>query len=499
MLAYWAICPASTGKEKTLNYKILIADDNIKSMEGVQILLQSHLDIEAVYVDSARKAIDTIKGDPYGFAAIVLDYHFEAEDRTGADIARDLYKINQKLQIIICTGKTTPDSMLESLRARVTDFVKKENILGVVEAIRKCFPHYDQTLRYLRREKQSLVTRYSENEAALKEAEMIGRSDKMREVFETIKKSAKSKATVLIRGECGTGKELVARALHKLSERSGYNFVAINCSAIPEALLESELFGYDKGAFTGAISKKVGKFELAHRGTIFLDEIGDMAPTLQAKLLRVLQDSTFYSVGGTVEKKVDVRVLAATNRDLENAVKDGRFREDLYYRLQVLSVNLPPLRERIEDIEVLALHFKEKHDPQNTKKILYRTMDFLKAYSWPGNVRELENTVQRLLTIVDGVEIGPDDLPSVFYQQREHGVSKPIFNYDSDYPGFQQQVNEYMSRLEHDYIISKFREIKNIRETAKALNMSKSTLHRRLRDWGYNLDENGMENEAVGH
>lgn len=482
-----------------MNYKILVADDNIKSMEGVQSLLQSHLDIEAVYVESARKAIDTIKADPHGFAAVVLDYHFEEEDRTGADIARDLYKINQKLQIIICTGDSSTDSVLESLRARVTDFIKKENLIGVVEAIRNCFPHYDQTLRYLRREKQSLVSRYSENEIALNEAGMIGRSDKMRDVFETIKKSAKSKATVLIRGECGTGKELAARALHDLSERASFNFVPINCSAIPEALLESELFGYEKGAFTGAATRKIGKFELAHRGTIFLDEIGDMAPILQAKLLRVLQEGDFYSVGGNVLKKVDVRVVAATNRNLEKAVEDAHFREDLYYRLKVLSVDLPPLRERIEDIEVLALHFKEKYDPQNEKRILYRTMDFLKAYSWPGNVRELENTVQRLLTIVEGAEIGPDDLPSIFYKERQHGVSKPIFNYESDYPGFQQQVTEYMSRLEHDYIISKFREIKSIRETAKALNMSKTTLHRRLRDWGYNLDEKGSENEAAGH
>lgn len=482
-----------------MNYKILVADDNIKSMEGVQVLLQSHLDINAIYVESARKAIDTIKADPHGFAAVVLDYHFEEEDRTGADIARDLYKINQKLQIIICTGDSSTDSVLESLRARVTDFIKKENLNGVVEAIRNCFPHYDQTLRCLRRENQSLVSRYSENESALKEADMIGRSEKMREVFDTIKKSAKNKATVLIRGECGTGKELAARALHNLSDRAGFNFVAINCSAIPEALLESELFGYEKGAFTGAATKKIGKFELAHRGTIFLDEIGDMAPLLQAKLLRVLQDSSFYYVGGTVEKKVDVRVLAATNRDLEKAVEDGRFREDLYYRLKVLSVDLPPLRERTEDIELLTLHFKEKYDPQNEKQILYRTMDFLKAYNWPGNVRELENTVRTLLTLVNGAEIGPDHLPSVFYQKRKQGVSDPLFNYDSDYPGFQRQMNDFLSRTEHDYIIAKFREMKTLRETAKALNMSKSTLHRRLLAWGYKFDDNGTENEAVGH
>lgn len=482
-----------------MNYKILVADDNIKSMEGLQVLLQSHLDIEAVYVESARKAVDAIKADPYGFAAVVLDFHFEPEDRTGAEIARDLYKINHKLQIIICTGASTPDSVLESLRARVTDFIEKKDLAGVVEAVRRCFPHYDQTLRYLRREKQSLVSRYLENENALKEAKMIGRSDKMRAVLETIKKSASTKATVLIRGECGTGKELAARALHDLSDRREQNFVPINCSAIPEALLESELFGHEKGAFTGAMMRKIGKFELAHRGTIFLDEIGDMAPLLQAKLLRVLQDETFYPVGSTTLKKVDVRVVAATNRNLEKAVEEGRFREDLYYRLKVIALDLPPLRERIDDLEPLVLHFKEKFDPQNEKRILYRTMDFLKAYSWPGNVRELENTVRTLLTLVNGTEIGPDNLPSVFYQKSRSGVSEHTFDYGSDYPEFQRQMNDYFSRIEHDFIIAKFREMKSLRETAKALNMSKSTLHRRLLAWGYNFDEIGNENEAVGN
>ena len=489
----------NTGREKTLNYKILIADDNIKSMEGVQILLQSNLDIEAGYVESARKAIDTIKADPHGFACVVLDYHFEEEDRTGADIARELYQINQKLQIIICTGNSTADSVLDSLRARVTDFVKKENISSVVEAIRNCFPHYDQTLRYLRREKQSLVSRYLENEKALKEAKMVGRSEKMRAIFETVKKSANKKATLLILGECGTGKELIAQALHDLSDRSSFNFVAINCSAIPESLLESELFGYDKGAFTGANTKKIGKFELAHRGTIFLDEIGDMAPLLQAKLLRVLQDESFYSVGGTTLKKVDVRVVAATNKNLEKAVAEGRFREDLYYRLNVISINLPPLRERLEDIEPLVLHFKEKYDPANEKRILYRTLDYLKAYKWPGNVRELENTVQNLVTLATSVEIGPDNLKSTFFQNRQTGIEDAAVNFACDYPSFQQQMDEYMTRMEHDYIIAKFREKKTLRETAKALNMSKSTLSRRLRAWGYDFETNGMENEAVGH
>jgi DNA-binding NtrC family response regulator len=485
-------------KEDGLKYKILIADDNPHSIEGLRLLLKSHLDIEPIYVETAKAAVEEVKADPYGFAAVVLDYNFDVEGVTGADVAKDLIKINSKIQIIICTGSSSMTTVLESLRARVTDFIPKSNIENVLFSIRKCFPHYDQTLRCLQREKQNLVGRYAENEGALREIRMIGRSEAMRGVYETVKKSANTKATVLIRGECGTGKELIAQALHNLSERSAYNFVPINCSAIPESLLESELFGHEKGAFTGAMTRKIGKFELAHRGTIFLDEIGDMPALLQAKLLRVLQEETFYPVGSTQLKKVDVRVVAATNVDLEKAVADGRFREDLYYRLKVISVNLPALRERVEDIEPLVIHFKEKFDKGNEKRILYRTLEYLKAHRWPGNVRELENMIHGLITLGDGAEIGPDNLPSMFFQTRKDGVVQASFNYECDYPTFQKQTEEYLARAEHDFIVGKYREHKSIREAAKVLNMSSTTLHRRLKSWGYNLD-NRTENEATGN
>lgn len=481
-----------------MKYRILVADDKPSSISGLRLLLTSHLDIEPIYVESAKAAIEEVKADPYGFAAVVLDFNFENENITGADAAKDIFKINSKIQIIICTGNSSMDTVLESLRARVTDFIPKSNIESVICSIRNCFPHYDQTLRCLKSEKQTLIGRYAENEAALREIGMIGRSESMRAVYETIKKSANSKATVLIRGECGTGKELVARSLHDLSDRSSYNFVAINCSAIPESLLESELFGHEKGAFTGAMTRKIGKFELAHRGTIFLDEIGDMPAILQAKLLRVLQEETFYPVGSNQIKKVDVRIVAATNVDLEKAVAEGRFREDLYYRLKVIRIDLPALRERVEDIEPLVIYFKEKYDKANEKRILYKTLDFLKAHRWPGNVRELENMIHGLIALGDGSEIGPDHLPSTFFQPRKDGVMQASFNYECDYPAFQKQTEEYLSRAEHDFIVGKYRAHKSVRETAKVLNMSKTTLHRRLRDWGYKCDS-GSENEVAGN
>lgn len=498
MLAECVSSQRAPRKEDGLKYKILIADDNPNSIEGLRQLLTAHLDIESTYVETSKEAIEAVKADPYGFAAVVLDFNFENENKTGADAARDILKINGKIQIIICTGSSSMDTVIESLRARVTDFIPKSNIESVLFSVRKCFPHYDQTLRCLRREKQSLVSRYADNESALREIKMIGRSDRMRAVCDVIKKSANSKATVLIRGECGTGKELVAQSLHNLSERSAYNFVAINCSAIPEALLESELFGHEKGAFTGAMTRKIGKFELAHRGTIFLDEIGDMPALLQAKLLRVLQEETFYPVGSNQIKKVDVRVVAATNVDLEKAVADGRFREDLYYRLKVIRIDLPALRERVEDIEPLVLHFKEKYDKNNEKRILYKTLDYLKAHRWPGNVRELENMIHGLITLGDGAEIGPDHLPSTFFQTRKDGVVQASFNFECDYPAFQKQTEEYLARAEHDFIVGKYRDKKSLREAAKALNMSKTTLHRRLLSWGYSCDGGG-ENEAAGN
>jgi len=241
----------------------------------------------------------------------------------------------------------------------------------------------------------------------------------MQEVFKTALKAAKTKATILLTGESGTGKELIAKAIHFESDRSKGPFIAINCAAIPENLLEAELFGYEKGAFTGALISKPGKFELANGGTIFLDEIGDLPLHLQAKLLRVIQDKTFERIGGTKSIKVDIRIIAATNKDLEEMVKDGSFREDLYFRLNVIPIYLPPLRERKEDIPLLIDHFLKKFNEEYGKNIniTKEAMEKLVNYSWPGNVRELENTIERLVILAEGNEITLNDLP--FYIRQE--------------------------------------------------------------------------------
>ncbi len=242
---------------------------------------------------------------------------------------------------------------------------------------------------------------------------IIGQSDRMQEVFEAIHRVAPSKATVLLRGESGTGKELIAKAIHYMSPKSKGPFIKFNCASVPEGLLESELFGHEKGSFTGATAMRKGRFELANDGTIFLDEIGDLPLTLQPKILRVLQEKEFERVGGEKTIKVDVRLIAATSRNLEELVSAGKFREDLYYRLNVVPVFLPPLRERKEDITILVEHFLKKYNEenQNSVKITPEVLNMFLNYDWPGNVRELENTIERLVVMAAGNNITSSDLP----------------------------------------------------------------------------------------
>jgi two-component system, NtrC family, response regulator HydG len=268
-------------------------------------------------------------------------------------------------------------------------------------------------------EKQALVM---ENQALRAQlaglsapAGLVGQSPLFRATIDLVRQVAASNATVLIQGESGTGKELVARAIHELSPRNSGPFVAINCAAIPETILESELFGYERGAFTGANARKEGRFDRAHRGTLFLDEVAEMSPSVQAKILRVVQDGEFERLGGTSTVKVDVRMVAATNRELAKEVAANRFREDLFYRLNVVAITLPPLRDRLDDVPLLADHFLRKFAAKHGRELLGLSREALAAfqhYSWPGNVRELENTIERAVVLSRGGLIGLDDLPA---------------------------------------------------------------------------------------
>ncbi len=283
-------------------------------------------------------------------------------------------------------------------------------VLNIIASLIAQFVKLWESFEKVEKEKENLRR---ELKGKYQIANIVGKSDRMQEVFESVYRVAPSRASVLLRGESGTGKELIAKAIHYMSPRSKETFVKFNCASIPEGLLESELFGHEKGAFTGAITQRKGKFELANGGTIFLDEIGDLPITLQPKILRVLQEREFERVGGEKTLKADVRLIAATSRNLEEFVSSGRFREDLYYRLNVVPVFLPPLRERKEDIPLLVEHFLKHFNEENRRKVSFlpESLRILIDYNWPGNVRELENTIERLVVMSGKDTIKPSDLP----------------------------------------------------------------------------------------
>jgi two-component system response regulator PilR (NtrC family) len=312
---------------------------------------------------------------------------------------------------------------------------------------------------------------------------MLGRSPKMREVFDLVHRVAASKTNVLITGESGTGKELVARAVHSLSDRKEHPFVAVNCGAIPENLLESELFGHVKGAFTGAVSNKLGLFEVADGGTLFLDEIGDMPLSLQVKVLRAIQDRTFKRVGGTTDVHVDVRILCATNRQLAEDVKAGRFREDLFYRLNVIEVRLPPLRERVEDIAHLTHAFVEKFASEVGKRVTDVSPEVLaafEAYVFPGNVRELENLIERAVTLAQSERITLECLPTNVLEGRDQEPPKRL-------PASGVDLNELLASYERGLVLEALERTGGVKKRAAAL------LGISFRSMRYRLEKLGLD------
>ncbi len=338
----------------------------------------------------------------------------------GIEVLRALRKEEINVPVIVITAHGSIETAVEAMKEGAYDFITKP-----IDA-----NHFDIVVRkVLEREGLKRELELFSEDADKRYRLVIGKSDKMKEAVETAKKAATSKATVLLLGESGTGKEIFARAIHNWSERRSQPFVAINCVGLSKELLESELFGHEKGAFTGADQLKKGKMELANGGTVFLDEIGDVSQELQTKLLRFLQEREFDRIGGVRPIRVDVRIVAATNRDLDAAVKEGRFREDLYHRLNVVPITLPPLRERTEDIPALAHHFLERYAKEVKKtfsQISGETLAKLCAYDWPGNVRELGNVIERAVVLGQGPEIAPHDLPSRIVAVQSESPSEGI-------------------------------------------------------------------------
>ncbi len=381
---------------------ILLVDDETKIREALARALREE-DHEVVATGCPREAQRLLARSP--FDVLLVDNLMP--ELTGLDLIRELVAAsapNERPQILLMTAHATVESAIEAMKLGALDYLQKPfEIDELLVVVNRAIDHHR-----LRTQHGYLL---SERDEEFNQYGIIGRNRLMQELIRTAQMVAKSKSTVLITGETGTGKEMVARAIHFHSAQRDMPMVKVNCAAIPENLLESELFGHTRGAFTGALTSKKGKFALADGGTIFLDEIGTMAPALQSKLLRVLQEREFEPLGSERSHKVDVRVIAATNRDIRQMVSDGRFQEDLYYRLNVIPIHIPPLRERRDDIPLLVDHFVRKHAQRAGKRIdgiEAGVLEALHAADWPGNVRELENTVERAVVLSPGAMIGAD-------------------------------------------------------------------------------------------
>ncbi|MCA9679685.1 MAG: sigma-54-dependent Fis family transcriptional regulator [Kofleriaceae bacterium] len=448
---------------------ILVIDDNETVREGLAhtIKKMGHDPVTAASGAAGVEAFGARRAD-----FVITD--LKMEGLGGVEVLRAITAIDPDVPIMIVTGFGSVETAVEAMKLGAFDFVTKPFApevvrLKVERALELC------AARRARRKAEAL-SEYHVAECDRRFDELIGASDKMAALRKAVEKVAASDTTVYVGGESGTGKELVARAIHRLSRRAAGPFIKVNCGALTETLLESELFGHDKGAFTGAIKTKLGRFELADGGTLFLDEVGDVAPAMQVKLLRALQEQEFERVGGEAPIKVDVRVVSATNKDLDREVAEGRFRQDLYYRLHVVPLRLPPLRERREDIPLLAAHFIGKLGPRTNPRVRGlgdAALGRLMAYHWPGNVRELENAIEQALVFAEGDQIGTGALPQFL---QGPGAAEDALEVPREL-----SLPEILDDLERQLILKAFARAKGVKtETARLLGIKTSALYYKL-------------------
>ena len=450
-----------------LNRQILVVDDEAAVRTGIAQVL-SKQDLVVTTAGDAAQAMAQLARQP--FAIVLLD--IKLPDMDGVQVLKHLRQNFPETEVIMITGYPTIQGAVDSIRQGAFDYLVKPFRINELEAVvQKARDHLTQKSRRAGPE--------SEATAGLGLGFIIGQSPAMRRIFDKIKRAAPSDSTVLLTGESGTGKELVARAIHLLSPRADQEFVPVDCSALVETLLESELFGHVKGSFTGALQTKHGLFELANHGTFFFDEISNLSLNIQAKLLRVIQEREFMQVGSQKRIKLDIRIIASSNRDLKEAIKAGTFREDLYYRLSVIPIHLPPLRERTGDIALLVDHFLSKYSQKGHREVTGISSGVLKLlsdYAWPGNVRELEHTIERIVILEDGAIIQPEHLPS-FISQRQ-----------GEFQVFSDE-NYTLDELEKRYIQFILRRTKGRRqEAARILGINRKTLGNKIEK--YNLRTN---------
>ncbi len=452
--------------------KILIVDDE-RSMRDVLSIMLKRAGYDVTVATDGEEAIAQIEKEL--FDLVITD--LKMPKAGGLDVLKAVKECSPDSVVLIITAFASAESAVEAMKLGAYDYLTKPFQVDEVQLnIRNA----------LERRRLATENMLLKREVAAKtpETQLIGNSDAMRKVFDVIKKVADTKSNVLICGESGTGKELVARAIHANSARARMPFVTVNCSALPEALLESELFGHMKGSFTGAIANKAGLFEVANGGSVFLDEIGDTTPAIQVKLLRVLQEREFRRVGGTRDVKVDVRVIAATNKDLEKAVADGTFREDLYYRLDVIPVKLPPLRQRTEDIPLLVQHFLEKFTRGGGKPVPALSPEVLKlllAHEWKGNVRELENLIERVVAFGSGGVMKAEDVEGWLHRPAPAGKSA----YPTDLPPEGLNLENLIDSIEKDLLFKALERARWVKKrAAKLLQLNARSFRYRLSKFG---------------
>jgi two-component system, NtrC family, response regulator len=448
--------------------QLLIVDDNA----DIRKQLKWGLGREGyglLFAEDADQAIALFRRERPGVVTLDLGLppHEDTSDE-GFRALREILRASPTAKVIVITGNDGKENALQAIGLGAYDFYRKPIDLGELKVI------VNRAFRLSALEEEN---RKLQAEAGARFQDMIGQCAEMEKVFTTIRKVAGTDASVLITGESGTGKELVARAIHQGSLRKDGPFIAINCGAIPENLLESELFGHEKGAFTGAISRVQGKVEYAHKGTLFLDEIGELPPSLQVKLLRFLQGKVIQRVGGREDIQVDVRILAATNVDIAEAIKAGDFREDLYYRLGVVTINLPPLRERGDDIPLLATWFLKRISQEMNRKVRGfspASAEQIRGYAWPGNVRELENKVQRAVIMCSGQYLEPEDLGFA-----DPAETEPVEGMDNI------TLREARNQVERTLIRTTLEKCEgNIAKAAEMLEVSRPTLYDLLKKHG---------------
>ncbi len=442
--------------------RILIVDDEEIMRESLtDWLKEDGYEVEAV--EDGFKGLEAAKSGKWN--VMLLDLKMPKMD--GLEVLKEVKRLKLDIPVIIITAYATVDTAVAAIKEGAYDYIVKPFHPEEVGLIIKKIIERQNLIKENILLRKELTRRYEFQD-------IIGKSAKMQAVFDLIRTIGPTRSTVLIEGESGTGKELVARAIHETSLRSECPFIALACGALPETLLEAELFGYEKGAFTGAVSQKKGKIEIADGGTLFLDEIGDIDLKTQVDLLRFLQEREFRRLGGTDVIKVDVRIIAATNQNLKQLVAEGKFRDDLYYRINVFSIILPPLKERREDIPLLVTHFIDKYrieTGKNVDKISEAALQILMDYDWPGNVRQLENSIEHAMVIAHGNTIVPENLPALGKKE----------------PGKDSAADTSMSleEVEKQHIISVLKETKNnISQASEILGINRATLYRKMKEYG---------------